>query len=125
MDTTNTLFIILIIIAFTHVMIINHHHNTAAAATFNSSRPTPLPPCKGSIAECDRDLEVLMESETSRRFLTQRKYITPGTLKRDQPVCNGGAPGQPYTNGGGQCVPSSSNPYHRGCPPYYRCRDDS
>ncbi|GFP96243.1 protein ralf-like 32 [Phtheirospermum japonicum] len=76
------------------------------------------------MAECDQDSEMLMESEISRRFLQQARYITPGTLKRDQPVCNGGAPGDPYTSGG-RCIPQPSHPYRRGCSKYYRCRDGS
>nr|XP_016500236.1 PREDICTED: uncharacterized protein LOC107818713 [Nicotiana tabacum] len=44
-------------------------------------------PCNGTIAECNEDLEILMESAISRRFLEERKkYISPGALKRDQPV---------------------------------------
>lgn len=65
-----------------------------------------------------------MESEISRRFLAQKKYISPGALKPDQPVCNGGAAGQPYSRGSG-CLPEPSNTYHRGCSRYYKCRDDA
>ncbi|KAL8486921.1 hypothetical protein ACS0TY_023104 [Phlomoides rotata] len=96
---------------------------TAAAATFNDTTP-PQPSCTGSIGECNQDLEILMESEISRRFLQQKRYISPGALKRDQPVCNNGAPGEPYSRGGGACVPEQSNPYHRGCSRYYQCRGD-
>ncbi|CAI9777201.1 unnamed protein product [Fraxinus pennsylvanica] len=80
-------------------------------------------PCNGSIADCDEELEILMESKISRRILEEKKYISPGTLNRDQPVCDGGARGKPYTGGGG-CVPFPSNPYHRGCLQYYGCRGD-
>ncbi|KAL2506390.1 Protein RALF-like 32 [Abeliophyllum distichum] len=80
--------------------------------------------CNGSIAECNEELEILMESDISRRFLQEKKYISPGALKRDQPVCNGGARGEPYSGGGG-CVPPPSNTYNRGCQKYYRCRDDA
>ncbi|CAI9776998.1 unnamed protein product [Fraxinus pennsylvanica] len=80
-------------------------------------------PCNGSIADCDEELEILMESEISRRILEAKKYISPGALKRDQPVCNGGARGKPYTGGGG-CVPAPSNNYSRGCQQYYRCRPE-
>ncbi|KAG8655010.1 protein RALF-like 32 [Manihot esculenta] len=78
--------------------------------------------CNGSIAECGEDNELLMESEISRRILEQSKYISPGALKRDQPVCNGGASGQSYSS---SCLPPSSNPETRGCSKYYRCRSDS
>ncbi|KAE8725946.1 Methyltransferase family protein [Hibiscus syriacus] len=72
--------------------------------------------CNGSIGDCDEADEMLMESETSRRFLEQKRYISPGALKRDQPVC-------PAASGG--CLPQPSNPYNRGCSKYYRCRSDS
>ncbi|XWS35195.1 hypothetical protein CRYUN_Cryun21dG0105300 [Craigia yunnanensis] len=81
-------------------------------------------PCNGLIGECNEANEMLMESEISRRFLGQKKYISPGALKRDQPVCNGGSGGEAYSKSGG-CLPQPSNPYHRGCSKYYRCRSDS
>ncbi|CAA3007365.1 Hypothetical predicted protein [Olea europaea subsp. europaea] len=65
-----------------------------------------------------------MESEISRRILEDKKFISPGALKRDQPVCEGGAGGKPYTGSDG-CVPAPSNTHHRGCEQYYRCRDNS
>ncbi|KAL7251125.1 hypothetical protein ACSBR1_013037 [Camellia fascicularis] len=80
--------------------------------------------CNGSIAECNVDLEMVMESEVSRRFLETKKYISPGALKRNQPVCNGGASGEAYSKTSG-CLPPQSNPYSRGCSKYYRCRGDS
>ncbi|XP_015887271.3 protein RALF-like 32 [Ziziphus jujuba] len=86
------------------------------AATFTGYRDTP---CNGSIAECNKEDEILMESDISRRFLEQ-KYISPGALKPDQPVCEG-ANGESYSNAG-NCLPPSSNPHDRGCSKYYRCR---
>ncbi|KAJ1407302.1 Rapid ALkalinization Factor [Sesbania bispinosa] len=80
--------------------------------------------CNGSIAECNQDDELLMESEISRRFLEQKRYISDGALKRDKPVCNGGASGEAYSKSGG-CLPPPSNTYNRGCSKYYRCRSDS
>ncbi|CAN1164862.1 Protein RALF-like 32 [Linum perenne] len=50
------------------------------------------------------------------------KYITPGALKKDQPVCHGGNSGQSYSS---SCLPRPSNPHTRGCSKYYRCRSDS
>ena len=79
-------------------------------------------PCNGSIAECDEEGEMLMESEISRRILAQ-KYISPGALKPDQPVCNGGGRGEAYSRSGG-CLPKESNPPNRGCEKFYRCRND-
>lgn len=88
-----------------------------------SSHSDPYNTCNGSIAECNENLEMLMDSEVSRRFLEQKKYISAGALKKDQPVCNSGN-GQPYSRSEG-CLPPQSNPYERGCSTYYRCRHDS
>lgn len=80
--------------------------------------------CNGSIVECNQESEMLMESEISRRFLEgKNKYISPGALKPDQPVCRG-ASGESYSNAG-NCLPPSSKPYQRGCSKYYRCRSNS
>ncbi|KAL7124298.1 hypothetical protein ABFS83_14G039300 [Erythranthe nasuta] len=98
------------------------------ATTFNHTSSS----CKdGTIAECNyEELEttmmmMMMLSDVSRRFLEQKKYISTGALKKDQPVCSGGAAGKPYSGGGGGCVPQPSNTYNRGCSTYYRCRDDA
>ncbi|XVF28998.1 hypothetical protein REPUB_Repub15cG0081900 [Reevesia pubescens] len=94
----------------------------------NSSSLSPVNdsfmPCNGSVGECNEANEMLMESDISRRFLEQKKYISPGALKRDQPVCNGGSSGEAYSKTGG-CLPQPSNPYNRGCSKYYRCRSGS
>lgn len=90
------------------------------AATARSSKI-----CNGSIAECSEEIEMFMESDISRRFLEERKkYITPGALKPDQPVCSGGGRGDAYSKSGG-CLPPKSNSGTRGCPAYYRCRSGS
>ncbi|KAK8539522.1 hypothetical protein V6N13_104246 [Hibiscus sabdariffa] len=85
---------------------------------------TQLSHCNGSIGDCDGANEILMESEISRRFMEEKRYISPGALKRDQPVCRGGSSGEAYSKTGG-CLPEPSNPYDRGCSKYYRCRSDS
>ncbi|XP_050374058.1 protein RALF-like 32 [Argentina anserina] len=90
-------------------------------ATASSSSPSS---CNGSIAECEAESELLMESEISRRFLEQKKYISSGALKKDQPVCNSGGKGEAYSKTGG-CLPPPANTYNRGCSKYYRCRSDS
>uniref|UniRef100_A0A6N2MRS7 Protein RALF-like 32 n=1 Tax=Salix viminalis TaxID=40686 RepID=A0A6N2MRS7_SALVM len=78
--------------------------------------------CNGSIAECNEEYEFVMPSHVSERYLEEtKKYISPGTLKPDQPVCNGGASGQSYSS---SCLPPPSNPPSRGCSKYYRCRSD-
>lgn len=80
--------------------------------------------CNRSTAECFNEYyENLMATEVGRRFLEQKKYISPGALKRDEPVCHEGASGDAYSNS--RCLPPSSNPYNRGCSKYYRCRSDS
>ncbi|WCJ27619.1 ralf-like 32 [Euphorbia peplus] len=68
--------------------------------------------------------EIMMESEISRRIMEEqnKKYISPGALKRDQPVCNQGSSGQSYSS---TCLPPPSNPHTRGCSKYYHCRSDS
>lgn len=79
--------------------------------------------CNGSIAECDSEKEMLMESEISRRFLAQqKKYIAIGALRKDRPACDGSS-GRPYTKSG-SCASSPANPYNRGCSKTYRCRSD-
>lgn len=77
--------------------------------------------CIGSIAECNEEEEMVMESDISRRILEEKKYISEGALRRDKPVCNGGASGEAYSKSGG-CLPPPSNPPDRGCSRYYRCR---
>ncbi|KAI3419970.1 uncharacterized protein J3R85_012907 [Psidium guajava] len=81
------------------------------------------PACNGSIAECSEEAEFQMDSEINQRLLEQQKYISPGALKRDQPVCSGGGSGNAYSKSG--CLPTPSNPQTRGCAKYYRCRSGS
>ncbi|XP_058181015.1 protein RALF-like 32 [Rhododendron vialii] len=97
-------------------------HGGFVSVTTTTTHDAPVK-CIGSIAECNADLEILMESEVTRRFLAT-KYISPGALKRDEPVCRGGASGEAYSKTGG-CLPPQSNPYNRGCSKYYRCRSDA
>jgi hypothetical protein len=63
--------------------------------------------------------ELQAESERCRRFLGMKKYISPGALKADQPVCGKGVRGEPYSN---SCLPPQANRPNRGCNKYYRCR---
>ncbi|PQP92302.1 protein RALF-like 32 [Prunus yedoensis var. nudiflora] len=92
--------------------------NFSTAASWMSRSHTS---CNASIAECDREGELLMKSEISRRFFGTKKYISPGALKPDQPVCNGGGKGEAYSKPGG-CLPPPSNPHNRGCSKYYHCQ---
>ncbi|KAF8016306.1 hypothetical protein BT93_H1727 [Corymbia citriodora subsp. variegata] len=80
------------------------------------------PVCNGSIVECKEEAEFHMDSEINRRLLEQ-KFISPGALKRDQPVCNGRGSRGVYTKSG--CLAPPSNPETRGCFKNYRCRSDS
>ena len=63
--------------------------------------------------------ELQVESERCRRFLGTKKYISPGALKADQPVCGKVVRGEPYSN---SCLPPQANRPNRGCNKYYRCR---
>ncbi|KAL8106133.1 hypothetical protein AgCh_029799 [Apium graveolens] len=67
-----------------------------------------------SSREFNGSLESLnIEEDISlRRFLETKKYISPGALKRDQPVCNGGGRGESYSKSDG-CLPPQSHPYTR------------
>ncbi|XP_019442388.1 PREDICTED: protein RALF-like 32 [Lupinus angustifolius] len=107
---------------FCYFMILTflHFRSTVLSFTSHSSET-----CNGSIAECNQENELLMESEISKRFMMEEKrYISNGALKRDKPVCNGGGSGEAYSKTGG-CLPPPSNPQSRGCFKYYRCRGDS
>lgn len=85
---------------------------TAAAAAAAASNNI------SSIEEVD-DMMEWERSEGGRFLAEKKKFITPGVLKRDQPVCNGGSRGQSYSS---SCLPAPSNSYNRGCSKIYRCR---
>lgn len=79
--------------------------------------------CRGSIAECslltgdDDDTEFLMDSESNRRNLAGRSYISYGALRRNTVPCS--RRGASYYN----CRPGAqANPYRRGCSAITRCR---
>ncbi|TKY54150.1 RALF 33 [Spatholobus suberectus] len=77
--------------------------------------------CRGSVAECsllaDDDTEFLMDSETNRRILAGRSYISYGALRRNTVPCS--RRGASYYN----CRPGAqANPYRRGCSAITRCR---
>ncbi|KAI3746943.1 hypothetical protein L6452_09385 [Arctium lappa] len=87
-------------------------------AVYGAAENNARPPSNGSLQEL---LEELWESEITRRYLEEKRYISEGALKRDQPACGGGGRGEAYTKSG-SCTPPPSNPYNRGCSKYYRCR---
>ncbi|KAK7359310.1 hypothetical protein VNO77_01265 [Canavalia gladiata] len=108
------------LVSFCYLILFSFMQFSSTGLSWTSQAST----CNGSIAECNLEDELLMESEISRRFLQQKSYISNGALKRDKPVCNGGGSGEAYSKTGG-CLPPPSNPENRGCSKYYRCRSDS
>ncbi|KAG4213078.1 hypothetical protein ERO13_A01G032800v2 [Gossypium hirsutum] len=102
---------------------------TTSSPTFDFSGNHFLPiksECSGSIAEClmqggddssDFDAEFAMGSETGRRILAARRYISYGALRRNTVPCS--RRGASYYN----CRPGAqANPYSRGCSRITRCR---
>ncbi|KAK3204203.1 hypothetical protein Dsin_018249 [Dipteronia sinensis] len=85
--------------------------NTAAAATATDDS-YELGKCGGSMEEC---------GEVGEEFSmgSKPKFISPGALKNNLPVCGAGARGDPYSK---SCLSSPVNRYQRGCSKYYRCR---
>ncbi|KAL5697353.1 hypothetical protein ACHQM5_030803 [Ranunculus cassubicifolius] len=53
-------------------------------------------PCNGSIAECNEDDELLMDSETSTRFLQVKRRITYKALRPNLPATGAARTGKPY-----------------------------
>lgn len=81
--------------------------------------------CRGSIGECmlaggDVGLELddfAMDSESNRRILATKQYISYGALRRNSVPCS--RRGASYYN----CRPGAqANPYTRGCGAITRCR---
>ncbi|KAF7837826.1 protein RALF-like 33 [Senna tora] len=80
--------------------------------------------CRGSIAEClllddgsGFGSEFEMDSESNRRILAGRRYISYGALRRNTVPCS--RRGASYYN----CRPGAqANPYRRGCSAITRCR---
>ncbi|CAA0825516.1 Protein RALF-like 33 [Striga hermonthica] len=65
----------------------------------------------------DEDEEFALESESTRRILTSRRYISYGALQRNSVPCS--RRGASYYN----CRPGAqANPYRRGCSTITRCR---
>ncbi|XP_051130606.1 rapid alkalinization factor-like [Andrographis paniculata] len=75
--------------------------------------------CRGTVAEClqNDDEEFEMDSESHRRILATRRYISYGALQRNSVPCS--RRGASYYN----CRPGAqANPYRRGCSAITRCR---
>uniref|UniRef100_A0A803N562 Uncharacterized protein n=1 Tax=Chenopodium quinoa TaxID=63459 RepID=A0A803N562_CHEQI len=79
---------------------------------------TTLSSCQGTIGECfEGQEEFLVDSESNRRILASRRYISYGALRRNHVPCS--RRGASYYN----CRPgAAANPYRRGCSRITRCR---
>ena len=110
---------------FYYFMLLSYTHfsSTVFSQTSHAYTYTYTYTCNGSIAECNREDELLMESEISRRFLEEKKYIGYGALDKDKPACNGGGRGEAYSKNK-ECLPPPSNNGSRGCSKYYQCRSE-
>ncbi|GAA0171035.1 hypothetical protein LIER_25169 [Lithospermum erythrorhizon] len=75
--------------------------------------------CRGSVDEClggDED-EFELDSESNRRILATKRYISYGALQKNNVPCS--RRGASYYN----CRPGAqANPYSRGCSAITRCR---
>lgn len=79
------------------------------------------PPCNSS-SETEEVMMMMEPSLMSQRFMEEKKQISYGALKKDQPACGRARRGHSYTK---TCLPQPSNHYTRGCSKIYRCRRDS
>ncbi|KAK6913378.1 Rapid ALkalinization Factor [Dillenia turbinata] len=72
--------------------------------------------CDGTIDECfiGKELEMLMDSEISRRQLASTPHPTSKALNPGQAVCGR----EPYSS----CLPPKQGDVHRGCNEAYGCR---
>uniref|UniRef100_A0A0C9S3P2 TSA: Wollemia nobilis Ref_Wollemi_Transcript_28556_534 transcribed RNA sequence n=1 Tax=Wollemia nobilis TaxID=56998 RepID=A0A0C9S3P2_9CONI len=76
--------------------------------------------CDGLIGECFPEEEMMMDSESNRRILATRQYISYGSLRADAVPC--GQKGTSYYN----CRSSGqANPYQRACTVITRCARDT
>ncbi|XP_020244659.1 LOW QUALITY PROTEIN: rapid alkalinization factor-like [Asparagus officinalis] len=94
------------------------HHSGTYCQQPSASSPSQSPECRGTIAEClAGDEEFDLGSESSRRILATRRYISYNALRRDSIPCS--RRGASYYN----CRPGAqANPYSRGCSRITRCR---
>ncbi|GAA0153638.1 hypothetical protein Leryth_016386 [Lithospermum erythrorhizon] len=75
--------------------------------------------CRGSVEEClaIEDEEFELDSESNRRILATKRYISYGALQKNNVPCS--RRGASYYN----CRPGAqANPYSRGCSAITRCR---
>ncbi|KAF3614137.1 Rapid alkalinization factor 23 [Capsicum annuum] len=88
------------------------------SGTYDWMMPVRSGECKGSIAECMAEEEEFeLDSESNRRILATKKYISYGALQKNSVPCS--RRGASYYN----CKPGAqANPYSRGCSAITRCR---
>ncbi|KAL3623256.1 hypothetical protein CASFOL_032072 [Castilleja foliolosa] len=91
-------------------------HYQASAADW--MLPAVRSGCRGTVAEClDDEQEFDLDSESNRRILATRRYISYGALQRNNVPCS--RRGTSYYN----CrAGARANPYSRGCTTITRCR---
>ncbi|KAL8527972.1 hypothetical protein ACS0TY_005690 [Phlomoides rotata] len=90
-----------------------------AAAAMGFMMPALRSGCRGTVAECleSEGEEFELDSESNRRILATRRYISYGALSRNSIPCS--RRGASYYN----CRPGAqANPYRRGCSAITRCR---
>lgn len=93
------------------VILISFGTNVSVAAAALEANPNVS--CGATIAECNGDEGLLMESEVSRRILADGKFVTYNGFKPDKPFCNA----QLY----GNCI-EAINIKTRPCTMYNRCQ---
>ncbi|KAJ0253134.1 hypothetical protein HA466_0122120 [Hirschfeldia incana] len=74
--------------------------------------------CRGTIADCmSEEEEFELDSESSRRILASKKYVSYGAMRKNSVPCS--RRGASYYN----CQRGAqANPYSRGCSTITRCR---
>lgn len=109
------------------VLTLSAHATASSPLEFAAVMPYSASQCRGTIAEClaggegdgewELGEELAMDSETNRRILAGRRYISYGALRRNTVPCS--RRGASYYN----CrAGAAANPYSRGCNRITRCR---
>lgn len=108
----------LLLLAAAAVSGAHHGHSSVADAALGWISGGGKSECRGTIAEClGAGEEFDLDSESSRRILAGRRYISYAALRRDSVPCS--RRGASYYN----CRPGAqANPYRRGCSAITRCR---
>ncbi|CAK7333175.1 unnamed protein product [Dovyalis caffra] len=115
---TSKFYVFLLISAILSVHVFPSSSSSSSTALdflpLESSSPSE---CQGSIAECLMDEEFEMDTESNRRILATRRYVSYGALRRNNVPCS--RRGASYYN----CrAGAQANPYSRGCSRITRCR---